>query len=389
MKIYAVIPARGGSKGLPGKNVMLFGGKPLVAHAISAAMECGHVDRVFVSTDSPGIASHALRHGAEVITRPPEISGDEASSESALLHALGCMEEKPDILLFLQCTAPLVTSADVSGVLTRLIEDKADSCVAVSPFHHFLWVETPSGAMGVNHDGAMRKRRQDLKPQYLEAGSVYAMRTSRFQDEKTRFCGKTTLYVMDDPHRCLEIDDMDDFVVAEAVRSWRQEKGAAAKSATWLPARIDAIVCDFDGVFTDNAVYTAQNGEEIVRCDRGDGHGIAMLKKRGIPLLVLSAETNTVVKARCDKLGIECLQGVADKRETLAEWLQKRGFDWENIVYVGNDLADVACLKKAHAGVCPADSHAAVLAAADFVLSKKGGAGALRELSEIVCGEKN
>lgn len=395
MSIFAVIPARGGSKGLPGKNIRLFAGKPLLAYMIEAAQTASLVNKVFVSTDSEEIAAVAGHYGAEVIIRPESISGDTASSEAALLHALEHFEKTeklPDILLLLQCTAPFTAPEDINGTIQTMLNNKADSALAVVPFHHFLWREDSGKASGINHDGKERKRRQDMEPQYLEAGSVYAMRVPAFLAEKTRFCGVTSMYVVEEHHRCAEIDDAADFYQCEAMQAWftlsreaREHYRQGYSPIAALPQKLGAIVCDFDGVFTDNAVYTLQSGEECVRCDRGDGEGISNLKKLGVPVIVLSAEQNPVVAARCRKLGLECLQGVAKKADCLSAWLNERQLTWEQVVYIGNDFNDLECLQRAGAGVIPSDAHQSVQNAADIVLKSGGGHGALRELSDMVC----
>lgn len=400
VRTFAVIPARGGSKGLPGKNIRLFNGKPLVAHMIEAAQTASLVDKIFVSTDSEEIAAVASRYGAEVIIRPESISGDTASSEAVLLHALKyCTKAErslPDILLLLQCTAPFTSPEDINGTIRTMLNNEADSALAVVPFHHFLWREDSGTAFGINHDGKERKRRQDMEPQYLEAGSVYAMRVPVFAAEKTRFCGVTSMYVVEDHHRCMEIDDAADFYQAEAMQAWFARSPEARECyrqghspTAALPQKLGAIVCDFDGVFTDNAVYTLQTGEECVRCDRGDGEGISHLKKLGVPVIVLSAEENPVVAARCRKLGLECLQGVARKADFLSTWLNERQLTWEQVIYIGNDAKDRECLQLAGTGVIPCDAHKSVRNIADIVLKSGGGHGALRELSDMVCEAVN
>lgn len=400
MSVIAVIPARGGSKGLPKKNIRLFSGKPLLAYMIEAALSASLVDRVFVSTDSEEIASVSQKYGAEVISRPEDLSNDTASSEAVLLHALEQLKinEKnlPDIILLLQCTAPFTTAEDINGTINALLNDNAESSLAAVPFYHFLWSNALGNAAGINHDGKKRQRRQDMEPQYLEAGSVYAMQVPAFLKERTRFCGKTSLYIIDDHHRCMEIDDAADFFQCESMHKWfslshtaREQYRQNKSQIPALPQKLGAIVCDFDGVFTDNTVYTLQNGDECVRCDRGDGAGISHLKELGVPVIVLSAEQNPVVTARCRKLGLECFQGITQKAEFLTEWLQNHQLSWENIIYIGNDNKDKECLCKAETGVIPYDAHKSVQNSANIILKSKGGHGALRELSDMVCEALN
>jgi len=378
----AVIPARGGSKGVPRKNVRDLAGRPLIAHAIGAALAAGRVDRVAVSTDDAEIAAVARYFGAEVIDRPAELAGDTASSESALLHALDVVRDAdgvdPELVMMIQCTSPLTTAADLDGAVARLLDAGAESCFSAVPFHHFLWTEGPDGAEGVHHDGATRKRRQDLeRPPLLENGAVYVMRTAAFREAGTRFCGKTVIFEAD-AARALEIDDPVDFAKAEAVLRH------AARDAVDLPAPPSAVIFDFDGVFTDNGVYVREDGVEAVYCSRGDGMGVGLLRARGVPMLILSKEQNPVVTARAKKLKLECLQGIDDKLPALLAWLDGRGLDPARAIFVGNDVNDLECMRGVGFGACPSDAHDAAKATARLVLSRPGGRGAVRELCDLL-----
>ncbi len=380
----AVIPARGGSKGIPRKNVRMVAGRPLIAWTILAARAANRVSRVVVSTDDREIADVAAEHGAQVVWRPESISGDTASSESALLH---CLEElhraegyRPELLAFLQCTSPLTAAADIDGTIQTLVETSADSALSVTPFHYFIWKpDGQGGAAAVNHDKSFRPRRQDRDPQYLETGAVYAMRADGFRQARHRFFGKTASYVMPS-ERVFEIDDPRDMVVVESLLRLREQRNRSAL----LPNPIGAVVFDFDGVFTDNGVWLDQDGREAVVCRRDDGMGIGRLKRLGVPTLVLSAEVNPVVGARCRKLGLECIQGCGDKLPALADWAARRGVERANVVYVGNDINDAECMAWAGCGVAVADAYPQAMNAARLVLDRPGGRGAVRELCELV-----
>jgi CMP-N-acetylneuraminic acid synthetase len=216
----AVIPARGGSKGIPRKNILEIGGKPLIAHAILAAKGVASIDRVLVSTDDHDISKVARDWGAEVVSRPSEISGDLASSESALLHVLEELKKVdgrlPDLLVFLQCTSPFTASEDIDGTISALIDQQAQTALAVTPFHYFVWREDPAqGTVGVNHDKSVRLMRQQREPQFLETGAVYVMDVQGFLTHKHRFFGKTAMHVIP-ADRVMEIDEPEDVLLAEA-----------------------------------------------------------------------------------------------------------------------------------------------------------------------------
>lgn len=390
MQIIAIIPARGGSKGIPRKNVKPLAGKPLVAWTIDAAKGDPRIGTVFVSTDDPEIGAVAQAYGASVIWRPAELSGDTASSESALLHGLDVIEQErgaaPDILVFLQCTSPLMTTADISGTLDALLNQRADSAFTATPFHGFVWrTDREGNALGVNHDKQVRPRRQEREREFLETGAVYAFYVQGFRQYRHRFFGKTAIYEMP-ASRSVEIDEPQDWRLVESLV--RHPCPPTPATAT-LAASIRAVVFDFDGVFTDNRVWTFTDGREAVACSRGDGLGLAQLKMTNRPLLVLSTEQNAVVQARCHKLGIPCRHGIDDKLAELRRWAAEQQLPLEAIAYVGNDVNDQACLQAVGWPVVVADAHSSVKKQARIVLKNNGGTGAVREFCDLLTGEMN
>ncbi|MSR05453.1 MAG: 3-deoxy-D-manno-octulosonate 8-phosphate phosphatase [Gemmatimonadetes bacterium] len=145
---------------------------------------------------------------------------------------------------------------------------------------------------------------------------------------------------------------------------------------------IRLLVFDFDGVFTDNTVVVTEDGGEAVRCWRGDGLGLTALRACGMEFLIISTETNKVVSARAQKLGLECLQGVADKGAALAVVMQQRGLSSAQVAYVGNDVNDLACLRTVGLPIIVQDAHPAVRTAAKWRTRAPGGRGAVREVCD-------
>ncbi len=146
--------------------------------------------------------------------------------------------------------------------------------------------------------------------------------------------------------------------------------------------RVRLLVFDFDGVFTDNAVYVDETGRESVRCWRGDGLGLEKLRRLELPVLVLSTEVNPVVAARCRKLRLPCIQGQADKLAALREEAARRGVGLEAIAYAGNDANDAGCLGAVGLPVIVADAHPSVRHLARLVTTQSGGRGAVREICD-------
>ena len=143
-------------------------------------------------------------------------------------------------------------------------------------------------------------------------------------------------------------------------------------------------VFDFDGVFTDNAVWVDGEGGESVRCSRADGFGLRRLEEVGVEALIVSTETAPVVSARAGKLGVECIQGVEDKLRVLREQAAARGIGLERTAYVGNDLNDAPCLEVVGLSVAPADAWPEARGLARWVLERNGGEGCVREFCDAV-----
>ena len=221
MKTIALVPARGGSKGIPGKNIHLIDGKPLIAHSIQDAQEAHLVDKVYVSTDDSEIASVSRSYGAEVIQRPIEFATDTASSESALIHALTEIEKtgiNPELVVFLQCTSPLRTGSDIDRAIEQLRSENADSLLSVSPNHRFLWHQVNNVVQSINYDYSQRPRRQDMNPQYMENGSIYIFKPWVLKESNNRLGGKISLFVMNE-EQSHEIDSLEDFEYVEFLLS--------------------------------------------------------------------------------------------------------------------------------------------------------------------------
>jgi YrbI family 3-deoxy-D-manno-octulosonate 8-phosphate phosphatase len=390
-RVLAVIPARGGSKGVPGKNLAPVGGVPLVARAVRACREARHVTDVVVSTDDPSIAEAARGAGAEVVLRPAAIAGDTATSEAAVLHAMDDYEARHgtvvDVVLLVQCTSPFITPEEVEGVAAAVVEEGADSALTAAPTHGFIWrTADEDGAFGVNHDKASRPRRQDRPQEFLETGTAYAMRAAGFRAAGHRFFGRTTL-VRTDPDRVLEIDDPGDLDRARALAPLLD---ADAPGAGALPTRddVDAVVLDFDGTQTDDRVWIDQAGRETVAVHRGDGLGIAALRRAGLKILILSTETNPVVAARARKLAIPVLHGIDRKDLALKKWCDEQGVDPQRVLYAGNDVNDLPCFNIVGWPVAVADAQPEARAAARTTTTKNGGHGAVREIAAWLLGKE-
>lgn len=143
---------------------------------------------------------------------------------------------------------------------------------------------------------------------------------------------------------------------------------------------IECIFYDFDGVMTDNRVLVDQNGVESVFVSRADGYGVARIREMGIPQVIVSTEVNSVVERRAEKLGIEVVHGVEDKRVVVADYCRRHGYRLEKVLFMGNDLNDLSVMKRVGFRAAPADAEKEILAIADWISEKNGGYGAVRDL---------
>jgi N-acylneuraminate cytidylyltransferase len=379
VRVVVVIPARGGSKGIPGKNLARVGGRPLVVRAVQAALAASLVDTVIVSTDDPDIAAVARAAGARVVVRPDELSGDTASSESALLHALTQLEAQPDVTVLVQCTSPFIGAEQLDAAVQRVLDGPEDVVFSALESHEFQWAESNGTVVGVGHSASFRPRRQDRAPHFRETGAFYVMRTAGLVDSGHRFFGRIGVQPVPLAH-ATEVDTLDDLALVRALASLVDRPE---------PLDVDTLVTDFDGVHTDDRAYLSQDGTESVAVSRSDGMGIALLKKAGVPVLILSTEVNPVVRARADKLGVPVLHGVADKAAVLEKWLHDAGWDPARVAYVGNDVNDLGCLALVGWPIATPDAHPSVLAAARLVLTRHGGDGAIREVCDLILQTKD
>jgi N-acylneuraminate cytidylyltransferase len=218
--VLAIIPARGGSKGVPGKNLRPIHGLPLIAWSIRQARDAG-LERVVVSTDDADIAAVARDHGADVpFLRPAELASDTAATEPVMAHAVRWYEEQSerfDAVLLLQPTSPLRLPETIPAALAQFAAGGADSLLGVNENHHFFW-KNPSAPEAL-YDFRNRPRRQDIRPEdrsYRENGSLYLTRTDAFAASGNRLCGRIDMFVMREEEG-LEIDSLVDFAMVEAV----------------------------------------------------------------------------------------------------------------------------------------------------------------------------
>lgn len=399
-EILALIPARGGSKGILRKNIRLFAGYPLIAWSIAAAKQSDLVTRVIVSTDDEEIAAVAREWGAETpFLRPAEFAQDNTTDLPVFEHALKWLADvegyRPDVVIQLRPTSPIRPRTMVDDAIRVLANHTDADCVrgvvpaAQNPFKMWRFngdskpLQPLLEVAGI--DEPYNAPRQILPPVYWQTGHIDAILVSTITQKKS-LTGDVIYPLLIDPKYTVDIDTLPDWAKYEALVYSGLEMVSPGKSRRAMPETIKMIICDFDGVVTDNLVITDQDGKESVSASRSDSMHIKTLREKGIELMILSSEPNPVVMARAKKMSVDAIHniGMQNKGLVMRELLEQKNIKAENVIFLGNDLNDLPCFEIAGWSVAVADAYPEVLRAADHVLTKTGGHGAIRELCEIV-----
>ena len=404
-EVLALIPARGGSKGIPRKNIRDFAGAPLIAYSIAAGLQAQHVTRVIVSTDDEEIAAVARQWGAETpFLRPTELAQDDITDLPVFQQALAWLAEyeayHPEFVVQLRPTSPIRPVGLIDDAIELLLTNPQADCVrgvvpsGQNPFK--MWqIEPDSHQLKPllslpNVKEPYNAPRQELPKTYWQTGHIDVIRTSTIL-EKGSLTGDVILPILIDPRYTVDIDTPSDMVrYAGLMQDPELKPIDPLKSRRQFPSQPKLLVMDFDGVFTDDTVITDQDGRESVICSRSDGFGLDMLRQHGkVHAMILSREENPVVSARARKLKLEVYQGVQDKAQAIQQLIKERNLAQAEVIYIGNDLNDLPVLPYVGYFACPQDAHSEVIRRADLVLSKPGGRGAIRELIEIILRSKH
>jgi N-acylneuraminate cytidylyltransferase len=399
-EVLAVIPARGGSKGIPRKNIRDFAGYPLISYSIAAGLQSHYVARTIVSTDDEEIAAVARKFGAETpFLRPVEFSQDKTVDLPVFKHALEWLAQNenyhPDVMVQLRPTSPVRPRNCVDDAVRLLLDHpEADSVRGVveagqNPYKMWL-IEKSSGQirplLGVEGvPEAYNAPRQVLPDVYWQTGHIDAIRPRAIL-EKNSMSGEIILPLVIDVRYTIDIDSPADWQKSEwLVTDGGLEMVDPANQRRILPTQVTTLLMDFDGVMTDNRVWVDETGKESIAANRSDSLGLNILReKTGIEVMVVSREVNPVVAARCMKLKIPYLQAVMDKASALQKLFAERKIDPAKVIYMGNDTNDLPCFPLVGFAVAPADAHPSVLRAADWVTKSTGGHGAVRELCDFL-----
>ena len=404
-EVLAIIPARGGSKGIPRKNIRNFSGYPLIAWSIAAAKKSQSVTRVIVSTDDEEIAAVAREWGAETpFLRPAEFAQDMTTDLPVFVHALEWLKQhenyRPDVVIQLRPTSPIRPSTCVDQAVEILLRNAdANSVRGVVPAGqnpHKMWRLNPNPENPMRNlldvpgiEEPYNAPRQILPDVYWQTGHIDAIRPDVILAGS--MSGKNIYPLLIDPKYTVDLDNLNDWVRAEwLVKYGGLEMATPAAPKRPMPKNVRLLALDFDGVVTDNRVWVDQDGRESVAANRSDSLIMSKIKEAGIGVVIISSETNPVVTARAKKMRVDVIQGVGihDKRAVLAQAIAERGMDPREVVFIGNDINDIPCFSLAGWAVAVADAMPEVLREADHITTLRGGHGAVREICDLLLGSR-
>lgn len=372
----ALMPLRGGSKSIPGKNLKPIAGRPLFSWSLRQAIASNCFDAVYVATDSAFIrqAVGELCPQAVVLDRSPASATDTAGTEMIMEEFQARVPF--DVICLVQATSPWTKAEHFREAKARFEASAWDSLVTVAPMRRFLWSET---GRPLNYDPASRPRRQDFAGQLTENGAFYFTKAEILRRRKSRLGGEIGLYRMPES-TLLEIDEPADWAAAEHLLL-----EALAASIHEQGRTIQALVLDVDGTLTDGGMYYAASGEALKKFDTRDAHGLLLLRGQGVYLGIITGENSLAVAARMQKLRIdEYHPGIQDKLPVLQKLSAKWGLPLANIAYMGDDLGDAECLSQVGFSLCPANAVPAVRPLCGYQTAASAGAGAVREACDLI-----
>ncbi|XP_041729744.2 N-acylneuraminate cytidylyltransferase [Coregonus clupeaformis] len=380
--IAALILARGGSKGIPLKNIKVLAGVPLIGWVLRAAVDSKKFDSVWVSTDHDDIEKVAKAWGAQVHRRSPEVSKDSSSSLDTI-QEFARLNPEVDVICHIQATSPCLHPFHLKEALEMITNQGFTSVFAVARQHHFRWQEVKKGGsvatQPLNLDPSNRPRRQDWDGELCENGSFYIY--TRVTIEKGLQGGKWAYYEML-PEYSVDIDVDIDWPVAEQ-RVLRFGYFGLDK-----PEVVRLLLCNISGCLTDGRVLISVSGEEMVSVNTRDTMGIRMLQREGVEVILISSSEDPQTKALADKLsqrtGCEVRQLGKDIQGEVKAMMDDRDLDWKEVAYMGNDAPDVDCLNLAGLSAVPRDAPVVAINAAKYSCHNAAGLGAVREFSEHI-----
>ncbi|XP_061524754.1 N-acylneuraminate cytidylyltransferase A [Phycodurus eques] len=386
--VAALVLARGGSKGIPLKNIKMLAGVPLIGWVLRAALDSDMFDSVWVSTDHDKIEQVARAWGAEVHRRSPEVSRDSSSSLETIQEFLR-LNPQVDILCHIQATSPCLHPFHIKEALELITVQGFDSVFSVVRRHHFRWQEVKKGSgdltRALNLDTANRPRRQDWDGELCENGSFYFSTKELINEQGVLQGAKVSYYEML-PEYSVDIDVDIDWPVAE------QRVLRYGYFGRGTPEVVRLMFCNVSGCLTDGKIYLSAAAEEMISISGRDVAGIRLLQKEDVEVVLLTTAEDPVERTLADRLaertGCQVMRVGAEPVDDLASVLESRKLVWKDVAYMGSDVPDVDCLILAGLSAVPANAPVVAINACKYTCHGVGGNGVVREFAEHILLQK-
>ena len=377
MSVIAFIPARGGSKSIPEKNIKSFCGKPLIFWNLQE-LQNSNTDKIVVATDSEKIKNIVNSFNfskVSVYDRSNENSQDISSTESVMLEYINSISlSDTDTFMLVQTTSPFTQKNHFNEGLELF--EKHDAVLSCCESKRFSWRDGKS----MNYDIYNRPRRQDFEGTLIENGAFYISSVSDIKKTKNRISGDIATYKMPE-FTYIEIDEPEDWIVAESLM-----KKFILKDKNPDFSKIKIFLSDVDGVLTDAGMYYTENGDEFKKFCTYDGMGFQLLQKTGIKVGILTTEDRELNRRRAKKLGLDFdFHGAKDKLQIVKDLCEKENISLDEIAYIGDDVNCFELLSNAGVSACPMNAVSKIKSIPNIIqLQRNGGDGVVREFVELI-----
>jgi YrbI family 3-deoxy-D-manno-octulosonate 8-phosphate phosphatase len=379
MSVIAFIPARGGSKSIPGKNIKSFCGRPLIYWNLSALEKSILVDEVVVATDSEEIFKKVDEFNfskVKLYRRSAENAQDHSTSEAIMLEYINYAKLPPsDTFMLVQATSPFTRTEDFNNGL-RLM-NKHDTVFSCAKIKRFIWNKE---GVPLNYNHNNRPRRQDFDGTFMENGAFCISLVSDIIKYNNRISGNIGICEMAE-YTFVEIDEVEDWIMAEQLFLQNHTNDYKADYKN-----IKIFLSDVDGVMTDAGMYYTESGDEFKKFNTYDGMGFQLLQKTGVKVGIITSEDRDLNRRRAKKLGLDFdFHGAKDKLQIVKDLCEKENVSLDEIAYVGDDVNCFALLSNIGFAACPNNAVSKIKAIPNIIqLQKAGGEGAVREFAEMI-----
>ena len=379
MSVIAFIPARGGSKSIPGKNIKDFCGRPLIYWNLFALEKSELIDEVVVATDSENIFKKVKEFNfskVKLYKRSSENAQDHSTSEAIMLEYINYAKlSSTDTFMLVQATSPFTRTEDFNNGLNLMSTyDTVFSCAKIK---RFIWNKDGNP---LNYDHNNRPRRQDFDGTFMENGAFCISSVSDIIYHNNRISGNIGICEMPE-YTFVEIDEVEDWIMAEQL--FLKHHSSEYKTNF---NKIKLLLSDVDGVLTDAGMYYTEDGDEFKKFCTYDGMGFQLLQKTGIKVGILTTEDRNLNKRRAVKLGLDFdFHAAKDKLKIVKDLCIKENITIDEVAYIGDDINCFSLLSHVGIAACPNNAVDKIKAIPNIIqLNKNGGEGVVREFVELI-----